>query len=309
MWYPWGRESRDTWVRQPPPEAIQLEDIADWYTDPLGFDGKGDGNVEDRPTFQQFMSHYVMHEFPSGKIAQVIGIRAGESLLRRKSISNLREDNYIIQDFKRMDKVYPVYDWTTHDIWTIAAQRDWDYCETYDYFEMRGTPANSQRIGTPFGTEAIRDLKDWAEAFPEVWDKVIERVPGAESAARYSRTELYAFNETPTKPDDMEWMEFIHSLVERHEDKRFRDAAAVSIAKMIKRHFKQASEPILEYPHPRSGLSWGILAKVASRGDAKDRTVAQVMRGDPEKYAEALNKYRAEQRAKRRAARKQKGKK
>lgn len=305
QWYPWGPEESHRFVREYPPEAITLADIADWYSDPLGVDGTGDGNRQDRPTFQQFMTFYVMHLFPTGRIAQLLGIRAGESLVRRKAVANDRVDNYIIREFARVDKVYPVYDWTTEDIWTAAAQFGWNYNETYDHMEMRGVPPSGQRVGTPFGNEAIGRLSEWAESYPEIWDKVVDRVDGAATAARYSRTELYAFDSLPPKPEGMEWMEFLKHLVDQHRDPKFRAHTFGRLQEIIKRHQRQTSDPILEYPHPISGASWKLLANIAMRGDAKDRKAALAQRGDPEKYALALNLHRQQQRDERRARRAQ----
>lgn len=299
-WYPWGREERDKWIRPMPEGAITLEDVQDWYQDPLGLDGKAGGDPADRPTFQQFMTYYALNVFPKGRIAQAIGLRAGESLVRRKSISTLRKDNWIIKEFKRLDKVYPIYDWSVTDIWTATGQLGWDYNEMYDLMEMRGVPAAEQRIGTPMGGEAIRDLAEWAESQPELWDKMVDRIPGAATAARYSRTELYSFKDAPEKPEGLTWIQFLRQIVDSHDAEGFRTSTYGKLDQMIKRHYRQTSDPILEYPHPRTGCSWKLLARVASNGDAKDRLSAMARRGIPHRYEEELQKYRQEARNARR---------
>ena len=106
-------------------------------------------------------------------------------------------------------KVYPIYDWTTEDVWLAPATFGWDYNRAYDAMEMAGVAPNLQRVSPAFGEEPLQKLWTFAVCFPEVWDRMQSRVPGAAAAARYALTELYSFRQRPPKPAGMPWSEFV----------------------------------------------------------------------------------------------------
>lgn len=58
---------------------------------------------------------------------------------------------------------------------------------------MAGVPISQQRCSPPFGVEPLQKLHPYASCFPELWDKMVDRVPGVGSAVRYALTELHGF--------------------------------------------------------------------------------------------------------------------
>jgi predicted phosphoadenosine phosphosulfate sulfurtransferase len=286
VWYPWAPEDEELWVRPLPLEALIPDDLSWWDDDP-----------SHRPTFMLFLNHASVSEFPTGSVAAMVGIRAGESMVRRGILANSRHDNFRINVSPRLTKIYPVYDWKTKDIWTAARDMDWDYNTTYDLLEMRGTPPDQQRIGTPFGDEPMERLSEWAECFPDIWQRTCLRVPGVATAARYSRTDLYAYEGLPDKPPDATWPEFIRAVIDRHADLGHRARIAKKIASLTRAHYRKTSQPILFEAHPITGLGWKLILTIAIRGDTKNRKSAFAPQGNPEKYALALAQYREEQRA------------
>src|SRR5690606_28798364 len=136
--------------------------------------------------------------FPAdlGNSAQLLGIRADESIMRRRAIlakSTTRIEPWIIPVAGNLWKGYPVYDWAEADLWTAFRNFGWDYNEAYDVMEMAGMPPGRQRCAPPFGEQPMINLWMYAECFPEIWDRMTERVPGAQTAARYASTELYSY--------------------------------------------------------------------------------------------------------------------
>ena len=297
-WSSWAPEDEHLWVREMPPQALHLGNTP-WYKDP------GPGA---RPNFAQFTNHWSMARNPGKKIALVLGIRAGESLIRRQVVSYHAGDNWIIKVTPALHKVYPIYDWTTEDLWTAAAERGWDYNRTYDIYEMLGMALDDQRIGTPFADEPIERLPLWQETAPDIWDKMLKRVPGAESAGRYATTELYAYRSLPEKPEGATWPEFIRQVIENNQSEAFRTLTSHKIRSAIRMHYRKTSDPILQAAHPITGISWEELLRMAIRGDAKNRKFLAMRRGDPTKYAEALQQHREELLAQRRALREQRSK-
>lgn len=262
-WYPWAPEARDLWVRPLPPEAITT------------IPGYRHDDPDARLTIPDING--LLHPISLGAVALVMGIRADESVNRRRSITHHLHDPWMVHytagstEKGNVWKVYPAYDWTMTDVWLGPAMLGWDYNVAYDAMEMSGIPHRAQRCAPPFGEEPLRNLDMFKTCFPEVWDRMAYRVPGAAAAARYSRTELWAFGGMPKKPDGMPWTTFIRHHIDRQPDE-FRPFVAKRIASFLGRHYHRSGEPLAERAkHPCCGVSWELLLRIAVRGDIKAR--------------------------------------
>jgi predicted phosphoadenosine phosphosulfate sulfurtransferase len=281
VWSPWAPEDRAKWVREPPADAI------------TEIDGYDPTNPEDRLTIPDLMEHFIVKN--RRRTAACMGIRANESMTRRMAVSQKRADNWIVPSPRNPFywKSYPVYDWTIEDVWTAPASMGWDYNRAYDLMEMAGIPHSSQRCATPFGDEPMQNLWMWAQCFPDIWERLCERVPGASTGARYARTELYSFAEVTPPPEGVTWQEYIRERLEEHEPD-VRAYTARQIEDLIRLHYSKTAEPIMPTaPHPLSGISWKKLYTFADRTDMKSRRSVMVLadgQGTPEQRA----RYEAE---------------
>lgn len=335
-WYPWAPEIEDLWCRPLPPESITLNEFDAWDF----------RQVENRLSIQE-LNGLLFHPKKHGRVGLMMGIRADESMTRRRGVLRKKEDNWIVHytrflykvcrwpgctrptirptastceehkgkklpstdmsDLGFIDKLYPIYDWKTEDVWTFTRDFAHDpmtgepaWNRYYDHLEMAGIPHFRQRCAPPFGHEQLAGLWTFKVVDPDLWAKMVDRVPGVATAARYARTELYAFGERPTVPesdwfDDRAWMELIKSLLRNHEE-RIARLTAEQIQTFISRHnAKTGYDPILpDIPHPVTGLSWQFLAMLAQRTDPLNRKkpdwqVAQ--RGDPKALPRFRKKY------------------
>jgi predicted phosphoadenosine phosphosulfate sulfurtransferase len=263
-WYPWAPESEGLWARPLPPEAI------------TGLAGFPLWPIEGRPSWPN--SNHLLAPPHLGNCAQLMGIRAQESLTRNLAVSRRSVDNYIIHmtgSGGNIWKVYPVYDWSTEDVWTAPAVMGWDWNRAYDRQEMAGVSHAAQRCSPAFGEEPLQKLHLFAECFPEVWDKMTARVPGAGAAVRYAKTELYGFGRIPPKPAGIAWPEFVQHFLLKHPPE-IRAQVAAHLASMIRTHYTQTGLPIAEMaPNPVTGLSWRFMLIIAMRGDFKERKKPQ----------------------------------
>lgn len=292
FWYPWAPEDEDLWVRPLPPEAITAADVP-------GF------NVEPPERRWSIPAAAGLFADPSRRSVMVLGIRAAESLIRQRAVVSRTKDNYIIP-FQRadtpslppgvnLDKAYPVYDWSTRDVWTAPRELGWDYNAAYDLMEMAGITHHNQRCAPPYGEEPRQALWMFAVCFPDVWDRIAARVPGAATAARYAQTDLYSFGATPPKPADQGWEAHVVDLATRHSGDAA-NATLYGLRKLLVRHYRKTSEPILPHQkHPDSGVSWEFLATCAARGNLKARRQAHLYQGAEYEKARAL--YDAERAA------------
>ncbi len=268
-WITWDPNEKHRWVRDLPPEAITTLE---------GYDPSKE--ILSIPQLGSFM-------FPPtyGSVGWMLGIRAAESLTRYQAVSRREEENYIVKswagddfggakhDYGNLYKVMPIYDWEVEDVWTAPAQYGWDYCEAYDMMEMAGVSPRDQRIAPPYGTQPMKSLWQYRVCFPDMWDKVVKRVDGANTAAMYANTDLYASGRIE-KPDQyVTWMDYIEAILSDYDDPEMRSKVAKVIRKYINTNTKKVgAAPILPYiSHPMSGLTWEILARIALRKDTKGR--------------------------------------
>lgn len=260
-WYPWHPECPEGWVRELPEESIgQIPGFRLGMTMPqstgLLFDPREHGSV-----------------------GMIMGIRADESRTRQAAVSRKVIDNYIVKyddltSRGNVHKVYPIYDWSTRDVWTAPATLGWDYNRAYDLMDKAGISSHSQRCAPPFGEEPMQSLWTFHVCFPNIWDKLSTRVPGASTAARYARTELYGLGSLPSKPEDISWPTFLSRYIQLHEPHN-RAVIANRIKEEIESHYVKTSDPILDStPHPLTGMRWTFLQELAMRGDIKGRRKA-----------------------------------
>jgi len=255
LWWPWAPEAREKWTRDLPPEAIVEADVP-------GFE-----RVKIPET-----APAVFPRSQYGMVGWIVGTRAQESLNRFRSVANRRADNYIAPSgTPHVKLVRPVYDWKVEDVWAAPGKFGWDYNRAYDVMAKAGISLSMQRVAPPYGEQPMQALWMWHVCWPELWDRMIGRVAGAATAARYARTELYSFRST-AKPEGMSWPDAIQQALDRHEPE-IRAQTASWIKAVIKKHRNLSMG--MDMPetgrHPKSGASWELLYQIAVRGDQKRR--------------------------------------
>lgn len=262
-WYPWNPNERELWVRQPPAGAIMR---APWFK-------KGMTMPDCAP---------IVYGPEHGTVADIRGIRAQESLRRLRSVTMKAEDNWIAGARNGHNfAVSPIYDWTTEDVWLAPQLFGWDYNRTYDIFDKAGVPAHAQRVCPPYGEEPLGGLHQYAECWPGLWHKMIARVAGAATAARYARTEIYGFGglELPPGKTWRTWLEDLIGLWPAEYQRVIRH----NIATLMKLHSRKTGGRDIpdEVYDPISGCSWKFLCETAMRGDLKGRRAQSMqLKGD-----------------------------
>lgn len=256
-WHCWDPAAKDRWVRPMPENAI---------TELKGF--KWGDSVPDIAHFVYGPEH--------GTVADVRGIRADESLRRYRSVAMKTKNNWLGGPRNGHNyPVSPIYDWTTFDVWTAPRMFDWDYNRTYDLMSMAGVAPSSQRVCPPYGEEPLGGLWIYAQCFPDMWHKMINRVHGAATAGRYANTELYGYGKLQL-PEGKTWRQWTYDLLELYP-KHLKSKVAANVASLIEQHKTKTNRPIHETePDLHTGLSWKFLAMIANRADLKDRRKGNV---------------------------------
>jgi predicted phosphoadenosine phosphosulfate sulfurtransferase len=162
--------------------------------------------------------------------------------------------------------------------------------------EMEGMSHSQQRIAPPYGTQPMKELRTFRTCFPDVWDKIVHRVPGANTAALYGNSELYASGR-PEKPEGISWPDYLKQLLAELPSDSDRAYFSNLIRTYITDHIKRTNGgPIAPAVyHPDTGLSWDLLAKIVIRRDNKNRISPSFnwvnKDKEPQKHAAALLRY------------------
>lgn len=88
---------------------------------------------------------------------------------------------------------FPIYDWRFEDLWRYVADRRCSYNRLYDHMYRVGIPFSQMRICQPFGDDQRKGLDLFHKIEPETWERVVQRVSGANYAARYCRQRLLGY--------------------------------------------------------------------------------------------------------------------
>jgi hypothetical protein len=125
------------------------------------------------------MDEYTM-QGKRGRTAFITGVRANESMVRYRSVTQKLHENYINRP-QGLPKAIPlrfakvIYDWTSDDVLKfITEEHGASYCKYYDYAMLGGA---NQRVGTPLFSTAARRLTDVVKTEPEFYDRLVEAFP------------------------------------------------------------------------------------------------------------------------------------
>lgn len=177
FWKCWDSERKNDWIRELPKNSISDVNYFPFFVDGMEFE-------EFVPEFGEWYSQ--------GKLtACLVGIRTDESLNRYRTIAStskvtLKDKQYTTLVTDNVYNVYPIYDWTTEDIWIYHAKnKDKRYNQLYELMHKAGLSIHQQRICQPYGDDQRRGLWLFHLIEPETWAKVVVRVNGANSGALY----------------------------------------------------------------------------------------------------------------------------
>lgn len=258
-WYCWDVEKKHLWCNEIPERAI---------TEHAAF-RKG-------MMYADFIN-YIFDK--SERVAICTGIRSEESPRRQSMAMSKKHLNYIFVDdvHKNISRVIPIYDWTRNDVWLLVKELSLDYNRHYDLMnmtDMNGQYLKQRVTGNPFGEEPLRGAWIYSECFPELFAKMLKRVPGFETAWRYSNTELYLGG---TKPSEMLWREYL-DLILCGLDADMEFTMRENIKKGLKNHFNKTNDELHDdMPHPYTGFSWKFFCSIALRGDLKGRHIQKAV--------------------------------
>lgn len=259
-WYCWDPDKKDLWCRPFPERGI-----AEW------------------PGFKKGMAadkfSPILYGPEHGRVCFIMGIRTDESLSRFRAVAVRKGERAFMTGYdgnKHAFKAYPVYDWKAEDIWLAPKKFGWDYNHAYDVMQKSGYTLAEARCAPPYGEQPIRGLHKFKTCWPHLWSRMVNRVHGAATAARYANTELYGFgNDKEQLPEGMTWQDYTMSLVEQLQGKS-KTEVSEGIRTLLGTHARRSSDPMPDNsPHPESGFCWRFICKMAIVGGNKFGRISQ----------------------------------
>lgn len=204
-WQCWGEADKHRWIR-PMPEQDYV----------VNFQNHKFPFFVENMTYDEFWDGFAEWYSQGKSCANLIGIRASESLNRYRAIMNEDKETFQGKMWTKKNtdhtyNCYPIYDWRTEDIWTANAKFGWNYNKLYDIFYMAGVPVHKMRVASPFMSESKSSLNMYRVIDPQVWAKLCARVGGANFIATYGKQLSYRSFQLPAGHT---WKSFVKFLLD-----------------------------------------------------------------------------------------------
>lgn len=203
-WQCWGERDKERWIRPRPADDY----IVTMDNHPFPF-------FKEDMSYDEFWDGFAEWYSQGKSCANLIGIRASESLNRFRAILNDRKEMaqgrfWTKRNTEHTYNCYPIYDWRTEDIWTANARFEWEYNKLYDVFYKAGVPVHKMRVASPFMSESKSSLSLYRVIDGQVWAKLCARVQGANFIATYGKQLNY---HSFKLPPGHTWKSFVKFLL------------------------------------------------------------------------------------------------
>lgn len=213
----WGEDEKEKWIRDKETNSIQE-------------------NVYGKDRFHEMFYAVIKYYFPNEKACYLSGVRTQEAPKRFVALTHQATYKHITWG-KILDKkhshytFYPIYDWTSHDVWKYIDVNNFPYNKVYDGMYRQGVPLKDMRISNLHHETAIQNMLLVQEIEPQTWNKLCDRVEGASSIKHIKTSSFVCPKELPYMFET--WEEYAHHLIRNiiQEDK-YREQLLNKIDKM-----------------------------------------------------------------------------
>jgi len=273
-WIAWDPARMVDWIRPQPPEAITDWKRFPWYRPPWTDARTGSRTAME---FEEIIDLFGDWYSGGGAVACFVGIRSDESLNRWRAIASRRKqrfNNFPWTTWKgnAVFNAYPIYDWTTEDVWTYYGRTGLPYNRLYDLMHQAGVRLHNQRICQPYGDDQRRGLKLFSVIEPETWSRVVSRVEGANMGALYcgKRGNILG-NGKVSLPPGHTWQSYTMFLLDslpKVEQEHYKDKIATFVQWWReKRGVELVDEGDPKHESARKVPSWRRVCKVILKND------------------------------------------
>lgn len=207
-WYPWDDEKEADWVR-PMPQYPFIINLQNHHFDFYKY------KMAQEDFYAEFGLWYARQH--KGNTICLLGIRADESLNRFRAYANKYKNTFgdgkwTAKMGKNFYHAYPLYDWTTKDVWIANGKFEYPYNQIYDLFYKAGLSIHQMRVASPYHESAKESLNLYRVLDPKTWVKVVARVQGANFGAIYGNTKVLG-NRRFDLPPGHTWRSYVKFLL------------------------------------------------------------------------------------------------
>lgn len=207
-WYPWDPDQKDLWVRPMP----KMPYIINMDNNPFDFYRY---KMVQEDLYAEFGDWYSRQK--KGKTICLLGIRADESLNRYRAYANDRKtimkgNQWTTKMGENWWNAYPIYDWTTKDVWIANGKFDYDYNRIYDLFWKAGLSIHQMRVASPYHESAKESLNLYRVLEPSTWVRIVSRVQGANFGAIYGSSHALGARKIELPPGHT-WRSYVKFLL------------------------------------------------------------------------------------------------
>lgn len=274
FWIAWDPERVASWVRSPDQRSIVDATRFPWFT----HSWRDEHGIAHAMEFEELIDEFGKWYGGGKDAACLVGIRSDESLNRWRAISVERasRESGLAWTTRRehVVNVYPIYDWTTEDIWTYYGRTGLPYNRVYDMMHKAGLSLPQMRICQPYGDDQRRGLNLFHVIEPETWTKVVARVSGANQGALYAgKSGNVLGNRVITRPAShatwKSYAEFLLASMPSHERMHYGNKIAVFLNWYRHRGYESGipDEADPKKEGARTAPSWRRICKTILKND------------------------------------------
>jgi predicted phosphoadenosine phosphosulfate sulfurtransferase len=206
---PWNPEKKNVWIRCQKQKATTR---IDWDVSGVPY------TFADRQMYGFYGLVQCMEALfkESSSVAQVLGLRADESLDRFRAVTKNPGIPGVPWSTKGHHhvKFYPIYDWQFRDVWIYLGRNGLPYNKMYDYFYLKGYSSSRMRLSNLLHEKAYECIADLQEFEPKLYDKMIDRCMGIATAQEYAGRGGAIYHATKLPVRFASWVEYRDYLLD-----------------------------------------------------------------------------------------------
>ena len=259
----WDHTKEDAWVRRPPPFALR-------------------NHPQLRPGIDNYQSFLPK---VTGDGLMLVGVRASESVQRLQYMAALNLGAGKSVTGKNM--IYPIYDWTTKDVWQYLKNEKVDIPIIYLWMYQAGVSKNQLRICQFFSVDCVGSLIHIAEYEPGLWEKILRREPNAYMAVLYWDSELYRRTSKSRRENEKpkDYKALVNHMLFENPDKYFTTELTRKVADRYRKFIIRMDS--MARPRDYRKIYDALVA-----GDPKLRTLRAITMDIASAYAEYAKQFR-----------------
>jgi predicted phosphoadenosine phosphosulfate sulfurtransferase len=87
--------------------------------------------------------------------------------------------------------MYPIYDWTSSDVWKAIVSNDWDFNKVYEQMYGHGVQLEKMRVSNLHHETAVESLFNLQEIEGDTWNRMTKRLAGIDTAGKMGAEDFF----------------------------------------------------------------------------------------------------------------------